>query len=235
MNPIKPEAIEYELKRWMRPDAHLFVRSDWRKFTSPELQAGHPFALYENKYRPDQARVPAGTREGGRWTDEGEQAYDAKPAGVPAEASERYRDGLVRLAQSNNGTITDVFGQPYYRPGGHHEAPKGVYEKWNLKPETLKVFKDSTIGKAPAWLRRTPDGAPVGNFWGPAHYDYNTAFKELSEKYFAKSNIRPEQMTPDHARDILKEVRESKDPRIRDFNNAMRLIGRLYRLRTGRE
>ena len=66
MPPIQAAYLEHQLKRGMRPDAHLFVRPDWRKFGRPELQAGHPFALYENKYRPDQARD-----DHGRWVDEG--------------------------------------------------------------------------------------------------------------------------------------------------------------------
>ena len=49
--------------RWTRPNAHLFVRPDWRRFV-PHDQDEHPFAFYENKYRPDQPRVPAGSREG---------------------------------------------------------------------------------------------------------------------------------------------------------------------------
>lgn len=70
MSPINAAYLAHQLKRWMRPDAHHFVRPDWRKFVRPRFEDGHPFALYENKYRPDQARVPAGSREGGQWTDE---------------------------------------------------------------------------------------------------------------------------------------------------------------------
>ena len=82
MPPIKAAYLEHQLKRWMRPDAHLFVRPDWRKFVPPDLQTEHPFALYERKYRPDQARVPAGSREGGQWTDEegGGGNTEAEPA-----------------------------------------------------------------------------------------------------------------------------------------------------------
>lgn len=70
MPPINAAYLEHQLKRWMRPDAHHFVRPDWRKFVRPGFEDGHPFALYERKYRPDQARVPPGSREGGQWTDE---------------------------------------------------------------------------------------------------------------------------------------------------------------------
>ncbi|MBI2713652.1 MAG: hypothetical protein HYX37_04265 [Rhizobiales bacterium] len=69
MHRVDPIYLEHQLKRWMRPDAHHFVRPDWRRFVRPEFQADHPFALYEGKYSPEQPRVPAGSREGGQWTD----------------------------------------------------------------------------------------------------------------------------------------------------------------------
>ena len=71
MPRIDPAYLERQLKRWMRPDAHLFVRPDWRNFVRPGFEDEHPFKRYEHKYRPDQARVPPGSRDGGQWTDEG--------------------------------------------------------------------------------------------------------------------------------------------------------------------
>jgi hypothetical protein len=35
MAGIKQEAIEHELKRFMRPDAHRYLRPDWRRFWKP--------------------------------------------------------------------------------------------------------------------------------------------------------------------------------------------------------
>lgn len=55
--------------RWTLPNAHLFVRPDGRRF-APQDQNDHPFAFYEQKYRPDQPRVPAGNADGGQWTSE---------------------------------------------------------------------------------------------------------------------------------------------------------------------
>lgn len=71
MRPIKAEYLEREMKRWARPDAHLFVRPDWRRYVKPGSDAAKVFGLYEQKYRSDQARVPAGSRDGGQWVDEG--------------------------------------------------------------------------------------------------------------------------------------------------------------------
>jgi len=68
---IHPAALEHELRRWMRPDAHRFVGPAWRQFVQPGSEAAAIFSLYEAKYRPDQMRVPKGVAEGGRFADEG--------------------------------------------------------------------------------------------------------------------------------------------------------------------
>jgi len=46
-------------------------------------------------------------------------------------------------------------------------------------------------------------------------------------------NITPEQMTPDHARAVLKAIAESDDPRIRSYREFIRRLRPFYRLRTG--
>ncbi len=66
MAQIKAEYLERELKRWMRPDAHRFIKPDWRRDVKPNSGFYSAFEHYEQKYRPDQARVPPGSREGGR-------------------------------------------------------------------------------------------------------------------------------------------------------------------------
>lgn len=80
MAAIKPEAIEHEIKRFMRPD--------WRRYWKPGHENDPLYRLYESaerKYSPDQPRVPSGSPEGGRWTSEGGDAgstgavSDAKP------------------------------------------------------------------------------------------------------------------------------------------------------------
>jgi hypothetical protein len=176
-------------------------------------------------FNPNQPRVPAGNPDGGQWITDG-----------PGPTQEPESDP-IRVAQIEN-SVTDADGTPYYKPGGHHEMPKGVYNKWNLRPETRRVFEQATTGKVPSmFLRTTPDGVPVGNFWnGPngAHGIYNEAVQQLSERFLDKNAIKAENMTPDQARVLLKEIRESEDPRIRNFNGTMRFLRRLFPLRTGR-
>ncbi len=64
-------------------------------------------------------------------------------------------------------------------------------------------------------------------YWdGPegSHRSYCVAVHALMMTFMAERKIVPETMTPDHAREVLKEIRESDDPRIRDFNRTMRML-----------
>jgi hypothetical protein len=65
------------------------------------------------------------------------------------------------------------------------------------------------------------------------HGIYNEAVAELSDQFMRERNITPETMTPDQARDLLKAVRESDDPRIRSYNRVIRMLRRFFR--SGRE
>ncbi len=173
-------------------------------------------AIHHSHFQP---RVPAGNLDGGQWTD--------------GEAS----GGRIRVVQAG-GPISDADGQPYYQRGGHHEMAQGIYKKWKLRLETRRVFDQATTGKIPKGrIRTTPDGMPTGHFWdGPngAHGRYNEAIDELGLRFLKRNGITQEEMTPSHARELLREIRESQDPRIRNYNNAIRMLRRLFRLRSGR-
>lgn len=140
---------------------------------------------------------------------------------------------------SDGKPITDLDGSPYYAPGGHHAAPGGVYSKMNFPPETRKIFDQSTSGELPKGRYVVDDsGIPQGHYWDGTkgrHAEYNDAVKELMENFMRDRNITPESTTPDHARDILKAIRESEDPRIRDYTRMIRILRRIFRLRGGRE
>jgi hypothetical protein len=84
MSQIESPYLAHQLKRWMRPDAHHFVRHDWRRDVRPEYQDEVPFALYERKYSPDQPRD-----DHGRWTSgEGQKPTPSpNPQGVTTELS----------------------------------------------------------------------------------------------------------------------------------------------------
>jgi len=74
---------EQQLRRWTRPDAHHFVRPDWRRDVSPKSNLTAVFELYERKYREDQLR-----------DDHGRFAYEG-----------RDKPNRVRLAASEMGPL----------------------------------------------------------------------------------------------------------------------------------
>lgn len=162
---------------------------------------------------------------------------EARPDDVSADDEQGEPLPIVPVAQRSR-SFTDAYGDPYYSPGGHHEMPQSVFKKWDLQPETRSVFNEGTTGPLPRdTFRTSPDGLPKGHFWdGPngAHAQYNDAVKELSERFMNDRGISSNQMTPDHAWELLGEIRESSDPRIRGYNESVRLLRRLKRLRTGR-
>jgi len=66
------------------------------------------------------------------------------------------------------------------------------------------------------------------------HREYNRATGELLKRFMGEQNIsEPEQMTPDHARAVLKAIAESEDPHIRLYREFIRRLRLFYRLRTG--
>ena len=160
---------------------------------------------FARKYRRDQPRVPAGNPDGGQWTSDG------------------------------HSQATDFSASRRGRARGHHKVPVGVYGKLPLQDETRKVFENATTG--PIGLRGASEsGQPRGHYWdGPkgAHKAYNDAVENRLNRFMENQNIRPEQMTPDQARAFLREIESSQNPAIRDYNNAIRFLQLLRRLRIG--
>lgn len=57
--------------------------------------------------------------------------------------------------------------------------------------------------------------------WSTDHFNYNQATRELSERFCRANDIKPNQMTSDQAKNLLKVIASSQDPRIRDFLTAI--------------
>lgn len=169
----------------------------------------HELALRRKAYNPNQPRVPAGNPDGGEWTREGS------------------RFGRVQFAQ-NTERITDAWGEPYYNRGGHHELPRSLYEHYNLRPETRRVFDRATTGTIPDMsFRMTPDGPRIRHAFDHLHRSYNDAAKELGDGFLQRNRITMEEMTERQARNLLKEIRQSEDPRLRDLLYNVRYSGAL--------
>jgi hypothetical protein len=167
-------------------------------------------------YDPHQPRVPAGHSDGGQWTDK---------EGDDAEA--RGRIVTPGLTPDN-----------YWLPGaqfageGHHFPPRAVWQNWPLQPETRRVFNKAVSGPIP--LRLFNPFTQKETFYhefDDMHRAYNIAVTRLMERYMRRHGITPEVMTPTQAHRIVEAIHASRDPRIRDYNEIVKLVARLFRMR----
>jgi hypothetical protein len=213
-----PHWVEHQRRRFMRPDAERWMRPDAARFnplyerkgrgsrrkvvSARELEelhdgflelkrlvAGLKFDLayraFQRKYRADQPRIPAGSREGGQWTGEGGDG------GLSTDLSAAR--GRPRLGS---------------KPDGHHFVHHSLYSKLPLRDDTRKVFDEAKTGRLHAERH--------GN--SREHRVYNDAVRGHFERFLADNNIQPETMTPDQARQLVREVMQSRNPGIRDLN-----------------
>lgn len=104
MAEVKREAIERELKRFMRPD--------WRRFWRPGHEDDPLYRLYERierKYSPEQPRVPAGSRESGQWTSDGGSSNSGQGARVAARRISPAREAECELQRRKDEFICKAF------------------------------------------------------------------------------------------------------------------------------
>jgi hypothetical protein len=156
------------------------------------------------KYSPDQPRVPAGNSDGGQWTSGGGGSGDASS---DDEGDQEFLPENVMPVQ-----------------WGHHYEPKAVIKSFeDLSPEARDYFMKDVTGPLKAERH--------GN--SKEHMRYNEAVKDRFERFFKENNIKPQEMTRDEAKRLSNEIKNSKDPRIRDFNTRiwMKEIIRLLRRR----
>jgi RHS repeat-associated protein len=117
----------------------------------------------------------------------------------------------IGLAGGSASTYTYVGEDPIFSIdplglAGHHVFPQANYR--NYSDAAKDVFDKSTI-------------ATKGRHgWSKAHSAYNAATRELSQNYCRASDVSPEKMTAEQAKDLLRLIEESRDPRIRDFLEA---------------
>jgi RHS repeat-associated protein len=93
---------------------------------------------------------------------------------------------------------------------GHHFVPQSIWRNEPLLPETRSAFDRATTGSIPG-----------GHNYGDGHNKYNDAVREQYDKWKTQNNIKCETMTPKQAGDFVNQVKQSTDPRIRDFNNRI--------------
>jgi hypothetical protein len=126
-------------------------------------------ALHPSNFQP---RVPAGSPDGGQWTDGGGGAV-----------------GKVRLAGPRPAGAGDTTVRRD-RAKGHHYVPRQLYENRALSDEARKVFEDARTGRLYNLQSNRNDRD---------HRIYNAAVSDLFDHYLARTGIAPEIMTPDQA------------------------------------
>jgi hypothetical protein len=141
------------------------VRPDWRDFTPRDSWAGAAFALYDCKYRPDQARVPAGSRQGGQWTDdEGGSGETGDGGGADNDVEDGDGGGDSADGGSGDNEILASARPIQYdpsKPGWHHyQAGPNVVSSssLNVSREEMadQLARYSVPGRDPA--RPVEDG-----------------------------------------------------------------------------
>jgi hypothetical protein len=185
---------------------------------------GEPGGRDGEGHDPNQPRVPAGHPDGGQWTNK-----------AGGGGSRRINDPRV---------ISDVTPDDHWIVGadyaavGHHETPQQLFRRYRLRPDTLAEFDRAVTGPLG---HRIVDPITkkvlAQHAWDSAHRAYNKAVIELFELYLEglrAKRIAPEQMTPDHAKEFRRLIRQSQDPRISTFINKMGLLRWLRQLRTER-
>lgn len=190
---IHPAYLARERQRVMRPDAHRFIRPDWRRYVQPGFELAAYYERIERKYRPDQARVPAGSREGGQWTDGG--------------------GGSGRSGASRDET-TEISAAARKGGEGHHYVPGAEVRNRGVSPEAAKVFEEAKTG--PLLDTRS-------NKWDKDHRVYNEAVGEALDAFLKDQGSAPEKMTAEQAREFLRRIYESADPRIRSYNYGIQI------------
>ena len=96
MNLREAAWLAHQRRRWMLPDPSRCLQTDQSKWRRPEAAWQPSPGLYERKYSPDQPRVPAGTAEGGQWTDAG------------GGGEQRTRDDSGEQGERSGGNIPRV-------------------------------------------------------------------------------------------------------------------------------
>ena len=231
MSYIHPAWVAHQRARWLRPDWQRWMRPDAHRFAPPGVLQTKSYAArlieqrnadeeaaraarrealidemlairrqlaevkvdlawrrlrFKANFNSKQPRRPKGDPEGpGEWVKEG----GGRGSGITTPAA------MPREGQGIDGRVG--------RRGGHHYVSRAVFGKRRLSADTRKVFEDTTTGRL--------DDKKL-NVFDQSHRAYNKGVDQLVDQFLAKNGVTEEQMTPDHARQILSEVITSRDP-----------------------
>lgn len=177
---------------------------------------GEPSGLGGHHYDPNQPRVPAGHSDGGQWT----------------------ARGVGHSEIDDPRIVSDATPDNYWIPGeryvgdGHHFPPRATWRSLPLQPETRRIFNRAVSGPIPLRMANPSTGATTFyHQWDKTHERYNGAVSALIENHMRRHGITAEAMTPIQAQKIVEAIHASRDPRIREYNEIVKILARLYRMR----
>jgi hypothetical protein len=108
--------LAHQRQRWMLPDPSRWLQPDQSKWLQPDHSRFQPPQYHEQKYAPNQPRVPAGNPDGGEWTSGGgaatRLAASDKPSlgpGTMAAIAAQLAKRVIQAYRSENG-LWDLFG-----------------------------------------------------------------------------------------------------------------------------
>jgi hypothetical protein len=178
MAKIHPAFVEYQRKRFMRPDAARYLLRGSRPHGR---LSGTPFG--EFKFNPDQPRVPAGNPDGGQWTSETSN-YVATISATPSSA--------VRFAQLQAGVVLSDANPDPIILGAQYAAQISINESAltgisNIDDATKDLAK--TLSKTLDAVDRLP-GTSAQNYGTEVHFVFAAAVR--AQALFGKGNYEVE-------------------------------------------
>ena len=101
--------LDHQHRRWMQPNAARWMRPDAARWLKPN-QGVWQGPRAEQKYSPDQPRVPAGNPDGGQWTTVGSGGgiSIALPTGNATSESDELSDFSHELLAGIGQTLSDL-------------------------------------------------------------------------------------------------------------------------------
>jgi hypothetical protein len=228
-----PEWIAHQRKRFMHPDAARWLKPDWRESKywngPPPDWVAHPldwtWQAQAEFMRNGGAHLSAA--DAAKLADMRRELIGLKAlveqwrAALRAQAlGRKYSQNQPRVPAGNpdGGQWTDGGGLTDFsaarRGRGHHYISRQLFDKKPFPEDTRNVFEQATTG---------PLHDERSNKFDKPHRIYNEAVTNHFNNFVERNQIEVQQMTPDQARQFLKEVQESRDPRIRNYNMRMLL------------
>jgi hypothetical protein len=214
---IHLHALEYERRRWLRPDAHRFIRRDWRRFVKPGSELAAYYESIERKYRAGQPRVPRGNPDGGQWAsggggvDNGPNSSDRNPEESNTQVAQLF-PSLVRPLPflSKPPVVPRPVIEPPIEPAPLIEPPiepspliKPPLEEWPTNPREAPPGYEwnGRPGSTPedgqgAYVKRGPNGGKESLRYDDTtpghkpHWDYRAPDKNWY-RWYPDGTIKP--------------------------------------------